>query len=107
MKFKGSREDIDEVEEHDDGTHWENKPSTVINDVMLLSVGLLTTLSIRKPIWSKYLRLGNFEAGAPDFVALNLQSRHFFRLSFRYFNYVLRNSTTTTKTNKLVKTTVN
>ena len=52
----------------------------------LLSVGLFPTLPYKNDIWAKYLHLGKEDAAAPDLVIFVRLSRHFFRLSFRFFS---------------------
>ena len=52
----------------------------------LLSLDLLQLLSFKNDILSKYLHFGKENAAAPDFFILEHLSRHFFRLSLRFFS---------------------
>ena len=60
--------------------------------VILESVGLLATLSCRNLICLKYLHVGNYKAAAPLDICC-LLSRHFFKLSFKFFWLHCKNST--------------
>ena len=52
----------------------------------LLSLGLLQLFSCKNAISSKYLHFGKEDAAAPDLVIVERLSRHFFRLSLRFFS---------------------
>ena len=59
----------------------------------LLSLGLLQRFSLKNAISSKYAHFGKENAAAPDFVRLERFSRHFFRLSLRFFSFFSKYST--------------
>ena len=59
----------------------------------LLSLGLLQLFSCKNAISSKYLHFGKEDAAPPDLVILECLSRHFFRLSLRFFRCFCKDST--------------
>ncbi len=48
---------------------------------------------MKKPHFFKNLHCGKTDAGAPDIVICCLLSKHFFRLSFKFFRFLCRKST--------------
>ena len=52
----------------------------------LLSLGLLQLFSCKNAILSKCLHFGKEDAAAPDLVMLERFSRHFFKLSLKFFS---------------------